>query len=518
MTTSMVTRCPKCATSFRITPAQLQSARGAVRCGSCLHIFRAQDHLVGGAQKPVAPGAPASRPAAPQPSPRPAASTTPAPKPVAAPPRKPAGAPTPQPANTARPVPAPAPKPVSAPEPKPASTSAPKPAQPVRPAATTPQPTKPAPPPAATGGEKYTSPSRYSPTATREPVLKAQPEQKEQKEQKPQQLSFDQRAIDLELENDDDDYLISDTQGLSDDEDGESDWFLAEERSENKPAAHSLFDRQQREATEDDDEDDEEAPEQDDNDEDWAVRLLDDEPEPEPATAQHTPARAPAAAPPMDEDEETQDRHPDHIKVAMHASREDEEAELFGEEFNALDGDRSHLLIGIDPAPVEMTWKPVRSWRGRRLWLGLSALALVVLATQVAWLQFDRLSLIQPYRSAYEWVCPYLGCRVPTLEDRSQIRTYNLMVRNHPEVDNALKVEAILLNNAGFEQPFPDLTLAFTDIRGELVASRRFQPSEYLRGELTGHQVIPHNQPVHISLELVDPGPAAVNYRAYIPD
>jgi len=52
----MITRCPKCHTSFRITPAQLQTAKGAVRCGSCLHIFKAMEHLVPGknAPQPVA--------------------------------------------------------------------------------------------------------------------------------------------------------------------------------------------------------------------------------------------------------------------------------------------------------------------------------------------------------------------------------------------------------------------------------------------------------------------------------
>src|SRR5690554_6990577 len=46
---NMVTRCPKCATSFRITSGQLKSAKGAVRCGSCLHIFQAQDYFVSSA-------------------------------------------------------------------------------------------------------------------------------------------------------------------------------------------------------------------------------------------------------------------------------------------------------------------------------------------------------------------------------------------------------------------------------------------------------------------------------------
>lgn len=40
-----ITRCPKCNTSFRITDAHLKSAKGSVRCGSCLTIFNAIDHL-----------------------------------------------------------------------------------------------------------------------------------------------------------------------------------------------------------------------------------------------------------------------------------------------------------------------------------------------------------------------------------------------------------------------------------------------------------------------------------------
>lgn len=41
-----ITRCPKCTTSFRITEAHLKSAKGAVRCGSCLNIFNAKENLI----------------------------------------------------------------------------------------------------------------------------------------------------------------------------------------------------------------------------------------------------------------------------------------------------------------------------------------------------------------------------------------------------------------------------------------------------------------------------------------
>jgi predicted Zn finger-like uncharacterized protein len=36
---SMITRCPACGTTFRVTPQQLQAHHGTVRCGHCAYIF-----------------------------------------------------------------------------------------------------------------------------------------------------------------------------------------------------------------------------------------------------------------------------------------------------------------------------------------------------------------------------------------------------------------------------------------------------------------------------------------------
>jgi hypothetical protein len=130
----------------------------------------------------------------------------------------------------------------------------------------------------------------------------------------------------------------------------------------------------------------------------------------------------------------------------------------------------------------------------------------------VAYFKFDYFSRVEPYRTAYLFVCPVFGCDVPTLIDTSQILATNLIVRNHPEAANALMVDAILINNAPFEQPFPDLTLSFSKLDETPVATRRFTPAEYLAGELAGMKHIPVRQPVHITIEIADPGPDAVNY------
>ncbi|WLD59086.1 DUF3426 domain-containing protein [Salinispirillum sp. LH 10-3-1] len=43
--TTHITQCPHCSTAFRVSADQLSVAKGAVRCGSCLKVFRADEHL-----------------------------------------------------------------------------------------------------------------------------------------------------------------------------------------------------------------------------------------------------------------------------------------------------------------------------------------------------------------------------------------------------------------------------------------------------------------------------------------
>ena len=42
----MLTRCPSCATTFRISPEQLKARQGRVRCGKCRNVFNALETLV----------------------------------------------------------------------------------------------------------------------------------------------------------------------------------------------------------------------------------------------------------------------------------------------------------------------------------------------------------------------------------------------------------------------------------------------------------------------------------------
>lgn len=180
---------------------------------------------------------------------------------------------------------------------------------------------------------------------------------------------------------------------------------------------------------------------------------------------------------------------------------------------------KSQYLHSIEPEPVEFAWQthsPI--WQSKFLWGSLSLLAGFVLLGQIAWLKFDTLSTVAPYREYYALACNVLSCELPPLIDREKIKTANLVVRSHPNHPNALVVDAVLQNTAKFEQSFPILDLVFTDSQDKIVAARRLLPGDYLGGELAGRTQMPVRQPVHIAIEIADPGREAIGYKISIAD
>lgn len=171
------------------------------------------------------------------------------------------------------------------------------------------------------------------------------------------------------------------------------------------------------------------------------------------------------------------------------------------------------VLLDLVDDPIHLDWQKRRSpWGRRLLWLLLVLLAAAALAGQYIAYHFDELARQDQYRPWFQQFCPQIGCSVPSKVDIARIKSSNLVVRSHPEFSGALVVDAILYNRAPFSQPFPLLELRFADLNGHLIASRSFKPGEYLGGEMAGHTEMPPQTPIHIALDILDPGQKAVNY------
>ncbi len=434
MTESFVTQCPHCRTRFRVNLAQLGAARGAVRCGACLHVFNAARQLLEqGQQLPV----------------------------------------------TVSPPPAPAPAPQAPPE-----ASRPGPAE---------------------------APEQAP------PALKAPPAAA--------QTSSDTLWIhdDLDLDSLD---LDEELAKLEEQEQQLSQQFLALERPLKPSETFHPPPCSGQQA----------------HDEQWAEALLhEDSPKaplslaPLPDCEQPvsstptgaTPDRAPRPAAHATETETDDDDTPAAEALPLTAQRDEAPIDLSAalDEFDeptpppiarasrSEPGLREEHLFELDDEPLQLDWQRPRKPWGRLIgWSLLSLLAAGALAGQYVTYHFDQLARQDDYRPWFERLCPTLGCSLPSKVDIAQIKSSNLVVRSHPDFSGALVVDAILYNRASFAQPFPLLEIRFADINGQLLASRRFKPSEYLGGELAGQAEMPPQTPIHVSLDILDPGTQAVNY------
>jgi predicted Zn finger-like uncharacterized protein len=166
------------------------------------------------------------------------------------------------------------------------------------------------------------------------------------------------------------------------------------------------------------------------------------------------------------------------------------------------------LNVDIEPADLEPA-EPSR----KRYWIPVATVvATLALVAQVFWSQRDEWSTDPSIRPIYEFSCRILPCELKPLRAVDAIYSKNLVVRQHPDVQDALIIDALVINGAPFEQPYPVIELRFSSMDGRTVAGRRFQPAEYLAGEAAGAKMIGPKTPVHISLSIKDPGSDAVNY------
>ncbi|MBC3257710.1 DUF3426 domain-containing protein [Pseudomonas paralactis] len=249
-------------------------------------------------------------------------------------------------------------------------------------------------------------------------------------------------------------------------------------------------------------------------------RAADDEDEPEPSnTRQRTePSMSlhseaiddePTLLSPLHDDEPD----PPFTPLTPAAEEADERPHPRGKRPRAEASVHDAMLQDLEDDPLHLyAQKRPSGWGRRLIWILLVLIAAAGLAGQYIAYQFDELARQDAYRPWFQQLCPKVGCTVPSRVDIAHIKSSNLVVRSHPEFAGALVVDAILYNRATFSQPFPLLELRFADLNGSLIASRRFKPAEYLSGELAGVSEMPSQTPIHISLDILDPGNKAVNY------
>lgn len=405
---SLITQCPHCGTSFKINGNQLSAANGSVRCGACLQVFSARNHIV---NAPATSKATKAKPAAAKPQ-----------------------------ANK--------------------------------------QPAKP----------------------------------------KPMQSSGFEADSDEQS-----DFLFDDNNGFSADDDDEEFIFGADE-DDNSDEEFSfekdtssigdlsdsfleLGGAEQNPNNPFSVENNQTAPEEEipDTDESWAEDILDEISNDFAATpSQNGLAQKPAP--------KAVDKKPAPAKAQVHqklAAPEIEQPDpVKSDPFKPRD-----VVSNLDHNEFDLEMKPAGRSTNTLFTIGVLIL-LIGAFGQFMWVKKDTLAKQDNFRPYYVKFCKQFNCTLPEQVDLSAIKIRNMSsLLDHSKYKNAKSLDFFLINNAGFEQPFPQLILTFDDIKGNLIADQQFSPSSYLNGELAGATNMPINTQIHISLSIRDPGAQAVNYK-----
>lgn len=170
------------------------------------------------------------------------------------------------------------------------------------------------------------------------------------------------------------------------------------------------------------------------------------------------------------------------------------------EEVEAL---RHYLQQGPSAATPSSPW-----------WGVTAALLLLVLGGQLAWYQrdlvFDRLPQA---RLLWDRLCAGQFCALPARRDLQSLHVAARDVREHPQYADALLVNATVVNEAPFAQPFPVVELTLFDQGGTTIGVRRFDPEEYLDSSIPIDTGMKPGQPVYIVLELAAVASHAVSFE-----
>jgi predicted Zn finger-like uncharacterized protein len=117
------------------------------------------------------------------------------------------------------------------------------------------------------------------------------------------------------------------------------------------------------------------------------------------------------------------------------------------------------------------------------------------------------------WQPIYHAVYTVLGRKAPIPFSEDDIQVYEVHLQPHESINDALRFSFLLKNRSQSAHPFPALMLTFTDFKERQVASRTFQPWDYVDLSRFDHHLMPAEQPIQIQLDILNLGIRAVGYQ-----
>ena len=177
---------------------------------------------------------------------------------------------------------------------------------------------------------------------------------------------------------------------------------------------------------------------------------------------------------------------------------------------NLFDGVQSKLIP--DEYRIPELHNTYSIWKDL-VW-SLAILALTAsLFVEYTWFNRNELLRNPQLRPLITQFCSVADCGPMNLREPGEIEMTTRNIYTHPNVKNALMISGTLINHAPFEQPYPNILIDFSNVRGEVTASRIFTPEDYLQIKLSSLKPLAPNVSIDFTMEIQDPGKNAMTYE-----
>ena len=178
----------------------------------------------------------------------------------------------------------------------------------------------------------------------------------------------------------------------------------------------------------------------------------------------------------------------------------------------------NNLFDGVQSKLIPDEYRIPELHKANSLWQDLAwSMAILILTASLfveyAWFNRNELISNPQLRPLVTQLCAITNCDAMDLREPSEIEMTTRNIYTHPNVKNALMISGTLINHAEFDQPYPNILIDFSNVRGEVIASRTFTPEDYLQIKITSLRPLPPRIPIDFNMEIQDPGKHAMTYE-----
>lgn len=204
--------------------------------------------------------------------------------------------------------------------------------------------------------------------------------------------------------------------------------------------------------------------------------------------------------------EETPSDDQDTALDAVEEASIENEVEAYEDEIEHTEEPSPDYFIDTDSGRTGFFSTSSKAWTFGAVGLSLLLVAEILFVQpnflrDKSWFQAVTATLCEPLPCTHK---PYLNLEELTVKGN---------IDPKPDIEGVLTAYITLQNTASIPQRFPSIVVTLLDVRGHVTASRAFEPTEYLRGDLRTLATVPPNRPVQLEIDMLRPDENSVGFE-----